>query len=352
MARTVQVTLTFPDNRRVFPNPDTTSCLNAFVNEIAGFVGGGIPHPKKAEGMQDLRLAKGSVTFNGASGTAGVKINGLELTTDEGTDEERAEALANLLNSPTGLKAQIGLEGNNPQGGIKIRFGDQTTREIRPTPGVESRTLALVREIFGAAVHKVVAEDGLSIYFVPGFDPGEITVDTSGLGRNNAQYLLDVDASGGTYTLTATVSGGPFGTTEPIAFDADEDAIREALEDVVGVGNVQVEEDGGGDIRVLFNGAYAGTPATLTGDDGDLTGELTVDEEVEGGTDPSASVVTSDLSLVTSHVKAKAEGDRVDLEAKITGPAGNAVTLEAVGTGVSVSGDRLTGGSGYRAFGG
>lgn len=58
-----------------------------------------------------------------------------------------------------------------------------------------------------------------------------------------------------------------------------------------------------------------------------------------------AAAINAAAAIVSDHVLATSAAGVVTLTAKMLGPAGNAVTLVASGTGASVSGARLTGGS-------
>ncbi|MHC4991745.1 MAG: hypothetical protein ACYTGC_12270, partial [Planctomycetota bacterium] len=106
-----------------------------------------------------------------------------------------------------------------------------------------------------------------------------LSVDTTGTGRveNDASLLqtVTIGASAGTYTLA--YAGDP---TDPIAHDADAEAVQAALEDLPGLdpGDLLVEREvdmftGVATITVQFGGTVTGaTVQTLMADGSELTG--------------------------------------------------------------------------------
>lgn len=99
-----------------------------------------------------------------------------------------------------------------------------------------------------------------------------ISVITEAEGPNEKQKITVAKATGGTFTLSLDGE-----ETEPIAHNADDEDIEEALEEVVGTGNVAVT--GEGPFVAEFKGALKGQDvSTLVADTSGLEGET---EEVE-----------------------------------------------------------------------
>jgi ethanolamine utilization protein EutA (predicted chaperonin) len=93
---------------------------------------------------------------------------------------------------------------------------------------------------------------------------------------------------------------------------------------------------------VEFIGGSGTVGATINGTA--VTVAFTTDEIVTG--DLFVTAVHAAAAIVSEHVEATHDGaGTVTLTSRFPGHAGNAVTLAASGTGVGVSGARLTGGS-------
>lgn len=96
---TLQITVTFPDSRKVFERGKPVRSITAFINELMGILGGSVKHPYYVSGMVAKNPATAVVSFNGTGSDAVVEINGVALALSGSDDEDFANNLVEAVNT-------------------------------------------------------------------------------------------------------------------------------------------------------------------------------------------------------------------------------------------------------------